>query len=337
MSGPVRVGVIGAGAVAQVAHLPALSRLDEFELVSICDNDVAKARSLATRFEIPDVFDDIEHLLERSKPDAVAVCTPNHLHVVHLKTALAAGAHVLCERPLGLSLAGVEDAIAAQERADRVVLVAMQNRFRPDVQAVKQFLDGGELGTLQAVRTGWFKFKPARRALGWRQHRAQSGGGAMLDLGLPLVDLALWMLDWPKPCHVTASFGSQDGAGADVEDSGVALITCEHGPSITVDVSWHYVGDAGRYWFELLGSEGSGTVSPLSVFKEMHGSPVNVTPTGTSERKNPFTAASISLWSHFGALIRGEVERSDLREQLTVHRVMDAIYRSATTGAPIKL
>jgi predicted dehydrogenase len=64
---------------------------------------------------------------------------------------------------------------------------------------------------------------------------------------------------------------------------------------------------------------------------------VNVTPTGTSERKNPFTAASISLWSHFGALIRGEVERSDLREQLTVHRVMDAIYRSATTGAPIKL
>ncbi len=130
MSGPVRVRVIGAGAVAQVAHLPALSRLDEFELVSICDNDVAKARSLATRFEIPDVFDDIEHLLERSRPDAVAVCTPNHLHEVHLKTALAAGAHVLCERPLGLSMAGVEDVIAAQERADRVVLVAMQNRFR---------------------------------------------------------------------------------------------------------------------------------------------------------------------------------------------------------------
>ncbi len=337
MSGPVRVGVIGAGAVAQVVHLPTLSRLDGFELASICDNDVPKAQSLAARFEIPDVFDDIEHLLKRSKPDAVAVCTPNHLHEVHVKTTLAAGAHVLCERPLGLSLTGVEDAIAAQERADRVVLVAMQNRFRSDVQAVKQFLDGGELGTLQAVRTGWFKFKPARRALGWRQHRAQSGGGAMLDLGLPLVDLALWMLDWPKPCHVTASFGSQDGAGAEVEDSGVALITCEHGPSITVDVSWHYVGDAGRYWFELLGSEGSGTVSPLAVFKEMHGSPVNVTPTGTSERKNPFTAASISLWSHFGALIRGEVERSDLREQLTVHRVMDAIYRSATTGAPIKL
>ena len=334
---PLRVGVIGAGAVAQVAHLPTLSRLDGFELVSICDNDLPKAQSLATRFEIPNVFDDIEDLLERSRPDAVAVCTPNHLHEVHVKTALATGAHVLCERPLGLSPAGVEDVIAAQERADKVVLVGTQNRFRSDVQAVKQFLEGGELGRLHGVRAGWYTFKPARRALGWRRHRAQSGGGAMLDLGLPLLDLSLWMLDWPKPCHVTATFGLGAGGEAAVEDSGVALITCEHGASITVDVSWHYVGDAERYWFERLGSEGSGTVSPLAVFKEMQGSPVNVTPTGTSERKSPFTAAWISLWSHFGALIRGDVERPDLAEQLTVHRVMEAIYQSATTGSPAEL
>ncbi len=68
MSAPLRVGVIGAGAIAQVAHLPTLSRLEEFELVSICDNDVPKARSLAARFVIPEVFDDIEHLLRRSRP-----------------------------------------------------------------------------------------------------------------------------------------------------------------------------------------------------------------------------------------------------------------------------
>ncbi len=337
MSAPLRIGVIGAGAVAQVVHLPTLARLDRFELVSICDNDLPKARSLATRFEIPEVFDDIEHLLGRSKPDAVVVCTPNHLHEVHTKTALAAGAHVLCERPLGLSIAGVEDVMAAQQRSGKVVLVGMQNRFRPDVQAVKQFLDGGELGSLHAVRSGWYTFKPARRALGWRQLRAQSGGGAMLDLGLPLIDLALWMLDWPTPCHVSASFGSRDDSDAQVEDSGVALITCERSVSITADVSWHYVGDAERYWFELLGSRGSGTVSPLAVFKEMQGSPVNVTPTGTSERKNPFTAASISLWAHFAAMIGGEVERSDLAEQLTVHRVMEGIYRSVAIGGPVEL
>jgi predicted dehydrogenase len=337
MAPPVRVAVVGAGVVAQVGHLPMIARREEFELVGICDNDLPKARSLATRFEIPEVFDDIEYLLSRSKPDAVAVCTPNHLHQVHVKTALAAGVHVLCERPLALTVPDVEDIIAAQQRADKVVLVGMQARFRSDVQAVKQFLGGGELGTLKAVRTGWYTFRPARQALGWRRHRAQSGGGAMLDLGLPLIDLALWMLDWPTPRHVSASLDSENGDPEIVEDSGVALITCDGGASIVVDVSWHYVGKSERYWFELLGSGGSGTVAPLAVFKEMHGSPVNVTPTGTSERKSIFNAAYMSQWAHFAALIRGEVERPDLAEQLAVHRVLEAVFQSAEQGSPVKL
>jgi predicted dehydrogenase len=337
MAPPVRVAVVGAGVVAQVGHLPMIARREEFELVGICDNDLPKARSLATRFEIPEVFDDIEYLLSRSKPDAVAVCTPNHLHQVHVKTALAAGVHVLCERPLALTVPDVEDIIAAQQRADKVVLVGMQARFRSDVQAVKQFLGGGELGTLQAVRTGWYTFSPARQALGWRRHRAQSGGGAMLDLGLPLIDLALWMLDWPTPCHVSASLDPANRDPEIVEDSGVALITCDGGASIVIDVSWHYVGKSERYWFELLGSGGSGTVAPLAVFKEMHGSPVNVTPTGTSERKGIFNAAYMSQWAHFAALIRGEVERPDLAEQLAVHRVLEAVFQSAEQGSPVKL
>lgn len=337
MAAPLRLGVVGAGVVAQVAHLPMIARSDEFELVAICDNDLQKARSLAARFEIPEVFDDIEYLLKRSQPDALAVCTPNHLHQVHVKTALAAGVHVLCERPLALSVGGVEDIIAARERADRVVLVGMQSRFRSDVQAVKQFLDGGELGTLHAVRTGWYTLKPARGVLEWRRRRAQSGGGAMLDLGLSLIDLSLWMLDWPTPCHVSASFGPAERDAELVEDSGVALITCEGGASIAVDVSWHYVGETERYWFELLGSEGSGTVGPLAVFKEMHGSAVNVTPTGTSERKSIFNAAYMAEWAHFAALIRGEVDQTDLAEQLVVQRVMEAVYRSAETGSPVKL
>jgi predicted dehydrogenase len=337
MAPPVRVAVVGAGAVAQVAHLPMIARQEEFELVGICDNDLPKARSLATRFEIPEVFDDIEYLLSRAKPDAVAVCTPNHLHQVHVKTALAAGVHVLCERPLALTVPDVEDIIAAQQRADKVLLVGMQARFRSDVQAVKQFLDGRELGTLHSVRTGWYTHSPARQALGWRRHMDQSGGGAMLDLGLPLIDLALWMLDWPKPKHVTATFDTPTRDQERVEDSGMALITCEGGPSIAVDVSWHYVGKSERYWFELLGSGGSGTVAPLAVFKEMHGSPVNVTPTGTSERKSIYNAAYMSQWAHFAALIRGEVERPDLAEQLAVHRVLEAVFQSAEQGSPVKL
>ena len=311
--------------------------MEEFDLAAICDNDLPKARSLATRLNIAESYDDIEDLLARARPDAVAVCTPNHLHEVHVKTALSAGAHVLCERPLGLSVAGVEEVIAAQQRADKAVLVGMHHRFRSDVQALKQFLDGGELGTIHALRSGWYTFKTARQALGWRQQRAQSGGGAMLDLGIGLIDLSLWLLDWPKHLQVIASLGPGDRAEDAVEDSGCAVITCEDGASVVVDVSWHYVGEEERYWFEVMGSAGSGGIGPLAVYKELHGSPTNVTPTGASERKSAFNAAYTAQWAHFAAMIRGEVDRADLSEQLAVHEVVAAVYRSAAEGKLVRL
>ena len=337
MDSPIRVGVIGAGAIAQVAHLQALLRMEEFEVVAICDNDLPKARSLATRLKIPESYDDIEDLLSHAMPHAVAVCTPNHLHEVHVKTALSAGAHVLCERPLGLSVSGVENVIAAQRRAGTAVMVGMHHRFRSDVQAIKQFLDGHELGSVQALRGGWYTFKSARQALGWRRSQAQAGGGAMLDLGIGLIDLSLWLLDWPKPTRVMASFGPADRSRDVVEDSGCAVITCEGGVSVVIDVAWHYVGESERYWFEVMGSEGSGRIAPLAVFKELHGSSVNVTPTGASEQKSAFNAAYAAQWAHFGAMIRGEVERANLKEQLAVHQVIEAVYGSAADNQLVRL
>jgi len=91
VSAPVRVAVVGAGAIAQVAHLPVLRKLPGVEVAAICDNDVSKAQALATRFEVKDTFDDIEEVLRHSHADAVAICTPNHLHEIHAVAALAAG------------------------------------------------------------------------------------------------------------------------------------------------------------------------------------------------------------------------------------------------------
>src|SRR3989338_2591990 len=99
MSHALRVGVVGAGAIAQVAHLPALVRLRDVRVVGICDNDLSKAHAVASRFQIHTVYEDIEELLPEAQPEVAAICTPNHLHDVHVQTALSAGAPVLCERP----------------------------------------------------------------------------------------------------------------------------------------------------------------------------------------------------------------------------------------------
>src|SRR5207247_3830990 len=185
-----------AGAISQVAHLPVLRRLPGVEVAAICDNDLSKAQALATRFEVKDTYDDIEEVLRYANVDAVVICTPNHLHEIHVTSALAAGAHVLCERPLALNLAGVERVLAASERYGKRVMVGMNHRFRSDVQAVRGFLAGGDLGALQAVRGGWYTFQPSRQMLGWRLRREEAGGGGMLELGLPLVDQCFCVAGW---------------------------------------------------------------------------------------------------------------------------------------------
>lgn len=335
MTEPLRVAVIGAGAIAQVAHLPALRRLPGVEVAAICDNDLSKAQALAARFDVRETFDDIEEVLKYAHADAVAICTPNHLHEIHILSALAAGAHVLCERPLALTLAGVERVLQASEKYGKRVMVGMNHRFRSDVQAVRGFLAGGDIGLLQAIRTGWYTFRPSRQMIGWRLRRQEAGGGAFLDLGLQLLDLGLWLAGWPAAKRVSAhAMGSSKDA---VEDMATALIVCENDVSILIDVSWHHMGEAERFWFDLAGTKGSASVQPLRVFKEAHGTVNDVTPHGASGRETPFTQSYRAEWTYFLAVIKGDVNAPPPRDQLAVHRVLDAVYRSADEGRDVLL
>jgi predicted dehydrogenase len=332
----VRVGVVGTGAIAQVAHLVVLNKIDEVEIVGLCDTDVPKAQALAGRFEVPDVYDDIEDLLRYARPDAVVVCTPNHLHEVHVISVLSAGVPVLCERPLALTPAGVERVMAAQSNSQVPVMVGLNHRYRSDMQAIRSFLVGGELGALRSVRGYWHIHRPIGIPAGWRERREQSGGGAMFDLGLPLVDLALWLAQCPATKRVSAVY-SERGTDRGVEDFGSAYLQCTEGHCIFVDVSWRHVGPHDRFALEIVGDVGSAATAPLTVFKEMHGTPVDVTPGRGDEREDPFSASYRAEWEHFLGAVRGEQEPPDLSEQLLLHRTMDAITRSAREAREITL
>jgi len=331
----IRVGIVGAGAIAQIAHLPVLRKLKGVQVVGICDNDGPKARALAARFETGAAYDDIEELLELARVDAVVICTPNHLHEAHAISAMAAGAHVLLERPLALSSAGVARVLKAAERYKRTLLVAMNSRFRADVQAVQGFLKGGELGPLSTIRCGWQVFRTPHLTLGWRSRRAESGGGVMMDLGLPMLDLALWIAGTPAVERVSAFLDRVQGK--QVDEIGAAHLFCDGGLSVFCDVSWRHVGEGERTWLDVQGAKGSASISPLRVFKELHGAPVDVTPTGAAGRENPFSASYRSEWAYFLAAIRGEVEVEPPEDQLQLHKVLEAIYRSADEQHDVKL
>ena len=92
-----------------------------------------------------------------------------------------------------MTAASAQRIVRAAEKRDRVVMVGMNHRYRPDVQIVRSFVQSGELGRIESVRGSWHVFRPSRNQLGWRQRRDQAGGGAMLDLGLSMLDLGLWL------------------------------------------------------------------------------------------------------------------------------------------------
>jgi len=334
MTDPVRIGVVGAGAIAQLTHLPVLSKMRGVELVAIGDNDRPKARALADRFDIPDVYTDIEDLLEGDGLQAIVIATPNHLHEPHVLSAIAAGLDVLVERPLALTAKGVERIVNAAARAGRKVFVANNHRFRSDVQALAGFLRGGELGKLTAIRAGAYHHKRAEQ--GWRQRRVEAGGGAFFDYGLPLIDLALWLSDFPEPERVVAHMDRGSGKNA-VEDTMFVHLKCVSGVSFSFDVSGSYVGAEERWWFETLSTRGSTRLAPLRVVKELHGRPTDVSPRGAAARESAFIQSYRAELAHFVAVVAGESEYEAPTDQILVHKIVEAIYKSADEGREIKL
>ncbi len=334
MKDKVRLGVVGAGAISQLAHLPVLSKMRGAELVAVCDNDGPKARALADRFGIPDAYTDIEDLLELDELDAVVIATPNHLHEPHVLSALASKIDVLCERPLALTARGVERILNAAARADRKVLVGNNHRFRTDVQALDRFLRGGELGKVTGIRAGAYHFP--RTAEGWRYRRAESGGGAFFEYGVPLLDLGLWLADFPAAVRVTSHMERPRGVGA-VEEAMLVELNADNGAAFVIDINAAYVGQEERWWFEVLASRGSARLAPLRVVKELNGRPTDVSPTGASERESAFIQSYRAELAHFLAVVRGEAPYEPATHQVLVHRIVEAIYKSAEEEKEIRL
>lgn len=337
MSEPIRLGIIGAGAIVQVAHLPVLKRLKGIEVVAICDTDLPKARALAERYQIRGVFDDLQDLLANESLDALLLCTPNHMHEPHILAGLSAGLHVLVEKPLAMTTASAQKLVRAAEKRDRVVMVGMSHRYRPDAQAIRQFVLNGELGEIDSVRGSWHVARPSRAQFGWRQRKEQAGGGVMLDLGLTVLDLSLWLIGNPRPIRVSASLSRAGRGDRAIEQSGSAFVVCENDLSIFLDVTWRNIGDGERFGVGIRGSKGSAGINPLQVWKEMHGMAHDVSPTGSGSRENPYTASFRAQWAHFMAAVAGGVPQPPLQDHVVLHEVLEAIYKSAESGRDVLL
>ena len=330
---PVQVGILGVGAITQVVHLPILSERPDVDVVAVSDPDRLKAETLGARFEVPRVLSN-EEILSDGEIQAAVICTPNHLHESLAVEALERGKHVLVEKPLAMSADGVRRVVDAAAASGRHLAVGMHHRFRPDVGALTAFVAGGELGDIYTVRANSLTM-PAVRST-WRQKPEEAGGGALMDLGVPTLDLAFWLVDYPRITRVTAVFRSGE---SDVEEAATVFAVSESGIAFSVEVSWNLFAEADRHRARVMGTEGSGSLPPLNINKQLGGRPVDVTPRQPKARggENRFKNAYRRLLDQFVRAVLGESDVPAPVEQVHLMEVISAAYRSAREGREIHL
>ncbi len=331
----VRLGIAGAGAITQVMHLPILAERADVELVALADTDEHKAAAVAERFNVPRILDD-DALLADASVAGIVIGAPEALHETMAAAALGAGKHVLVERPLAQSAEGVRRLVAAAEESGRGLVVGMSHRFRPDVAALRSFVASGQVGTASAVRAAWLDRQARRPGSPWgpQPEDARARGGVLADLGAPVLDLGLWALGYPRAVRVAATLYGASEAG---EDEAHLQAVLEGGATLSLAVSRRFQAARDRREVCVTGSEGAARLWPLSVYRQVGGRPMEVTPRQPIPRggEDLFTSGYRRLIDHFVRVASGEAAAVAPREQATLAALVEAGYRSAREGCEV--
>jgi len=250
-----QIGIIGAGGATRGIHLAGFELCADAEVTMVCDADRDAARATGVR----ETCTDYHAVLARRDIDAVVVATPNFLHREIVLAALAAGKHVLCEKPLALNRKEAEEMLRAAERAGRVHMTAFTYRFTPAIQYARYLIEQGELGQLRTVRAAYL-MALAGHVLAWRSEKRLAGSGVLADIGSHLVHITQYLVGDIRA--LTASERRfRDDPASDVEDWIAFLAEFANDATGTFEISrvapGRGAGITEDIFIELYGTKGS--------------------------------------------------------------------------------
>ncbi len=212
-----RWGVLSTAAIGRNRVIPAIQSAPHCEVVAIASRDPSAGARAAAELGIPTTHGSYEALLADPQVEAVYIPLPNHLHATWAIAAAEAGKHVLCEKPLAMSVAEAERMIAAADVAGVRLMEAFMYRLHPSWLAVRDLVASGRIGRLTAVQS-WFSFyndDPTNI-----RNIAEAGGGALYDIGCYCINLSRMLFD-REPTRVSGSVLRDPATGIDVVSSGI--------------------------------------------------------------------------------------------------------------------
>lgn len=340
----VRTAVVGAGVMGRV-HLEHLPHVQGVEIVGVVDPDLPAAQKAAAPVGAR-AYGDLAAMLREVQPEYAIVASPVRWHAEQTIAAFEAGAHVLCEKPLAMSVAEAEAMQAAAQKAGRLFTMGFQMRMSPVNRALRAFLAADGLGQVYHTRVwgGHIMGYPWGR---YHHRRQMSFGGVLAATTVHPLDAVYWILGAPEPVTASAStFRRLDrmpdppihfegtARDASVEDFGHAHVRFADGSSMSIEGNWLQHPRARNHGWEIHGVRGVvQDVEPYATRErqsEVIPIPLEIAPEPADRTQAEHEA--------FVAAIRGErAPEVSWREALGVQRILAGIYASAEAGAEVRL
>ena len=345
MKQKLRVGVAGAGWPGW-QHMRGYQEQGEAEVVSLCDPNTERLHRIADEYGVPRRYASFDEMLEKESLDAVSICTPNAFHAEMAVAAMRAGAHVHCEKPMAVSSEGARMMAQVSSDTGRILMVGFQRRFGPEARHLKRFIDAGSMGGIYRARAVWVRRRGIPGLGGWFTTKKLSGGGALIDIGVHVLDLALWFMGFPEPTDVCASVGAKfgnrrrgtidgdlwpaSGEGTfDVDDFAFAHVNFGRECSLSLETSWagHIKHD--QMTIEIWGEDGGAKLWPLEIYTDHLDEPVDISP------RLPDTDLHTLSVSHFVNVIKGREKLLCLPDEgMKGLELIERIYHAAGLAGP---
>ena len=330
-------------------------------VTAVADAAPGAAERAAKQWDIAGAYDSVEAMLANADIDAVSIIVPNKFHKPLAIQCLNAGKHVFSEKPPALSAAEVQEMIDAANAAGKKLMFNFNNRARPESIAMKKYAADGTVGKINSAQAKWIRRTGIPGFGGWFTTKALSGGGPVIDL-LHMIDLALYFMDYPEPAHVLAQtfndhitdkgfkgpWGIPDRADGvnDVEAVAHGFVTFKTGQVLTLQVSWAEMIKREEVSVVFQGSKAGGKVERLFGRDGLDETAIDtcelyVQENGCSVNRSIVTEACEDMGrsasaANFIHAIEGSAEAFNTPDQaLKLMKIIDAIYASAATGAPV--
>lgn len=358
----IKVGIVGAGGMADY-HVPGF-RKGGAEVTAVADVNAAAARKAAEKFGIGRVYASLGDMLRGGDLDAVSVITPNRFHYPLAMEALKAGKHVFCEKPPAMNARQAAAMAAAAKKHGRVLMFDFNNRARPESVAMKAAIDRGEAGKINSAQALWIRRTGIPGFGGWFTTKELSGGGPVIDL-LHMIDLALHFMGYPEPKHVLAAtfsdfigdrrfkgpWGIPDKADGvcDVEAAAHGFVTFADGSVLFLRNAWAEMNKREEVSVTFQGTKAGGLVRRLfgedgidstaedvceMYFQDARGRRRDK---AVRHAKDEAMGRVRAAANFIGAVRGKEKPLNTPDEAVKLMKIIDAVYASAKSGAPVKI